>query len=162
AFLSTLNLLNLAEQVVPIALIAFGITFVIISGNIDLSVGAMSAVCGIVAALITNVFVSTALGLLVALAIGVCLGLANGFLVVLGLAHSLIVSLATWFIFAGFAVVVSGGKIITVSDENFTLMGQGELFGVKYSIWVVVVVLAVTWFLLSRTVGGRHVYAAGG
>jgi ribose transport system permease protein len=161
AFLTSSNLLNLLDQATPTGIIACAATLVIIAGGFDLSVGAIYAIAGVIAAKVA-LDSGAVLGLLAGVAIGVGFGIANGILVTKGFVHSFIATLATALIVRGAASAITHGNLITVTDPGFAKLGTNALLGVKYSIWIFLAFALVTWFLLARTTFGRYVYAVGG
>jgi ribose transport system permease protein len=161
AFLTSSNLLNLLDQATPTGIIACAATLVIIAGGFDLSVGAIYAIAGVIAAKVA-LDSSAVMGLLAGVAVGVGFGIVNGILVTKGLVHSFIATLAMALIIRGAASAITDGNLITVTNPAFATLGTDEFLGVKYSIWIFVVFAASTWFVLARTTFGRYVYAVGG
>ena len=160
-FLTPRNLLNVLDQSAPVGIIACGVTLGIIAGVFDLSVGAIFAVAAVVAcqvALVGNPWLGIAVGMLS----GGVLGLLNAFLVNRVRINSFIATLASSIVFRGIAILVTGGMIVTVTDERFSVLGTRTLLGAKYSVWVYAAVILVTSFLLTRTTYGRYLYAVGG
>jgi ribose transport system permease protein len=94
--------------------------------------------------------------------VGLLIGVINGLLVTVVRINAFITTLAMLIIVRGIAVSLTGGFLIPVQDGLYTLLGRQALFGVKYSIWLLVLFVLVIGVLLSRTVLGRHLYAAGG
>jgi ribose transport system permease protein len=160
-FLTEANLLNVLEQSAAVGIIACGGTLVIIAGGFDLSVGAVFAVAGIVAGKVANDG-SVELGLLAGIAAGAVLGFGNGLLVTVARVNPFIATLASTMMIRGLGLALTGGFLVTVLDPSFTTIGRGEFADVKYSIWIFAGFVACTWFLLTRTTFGRHVFAAGG
>ncbi len=162
-FLSWDNMKNLAFQTAPVGIIAAGGTLVFIAGGFDLSVGAISAFAGIAAA---KAFNETGIGLWGALVLGALVGLAfglgNGLLITLGRVNAFIATLATAIIINGLGQVWTKGNLVSVSDERFTTLGLGTVWGINYPIFVWFGFALACGFLLSRTAFGRYVYAAGG
>jgi ribose transport system permease protein len=162
-FLSWDNMKNLAFQTAPVGIIAAGGTLVFIAGGFDLSVGAISAFAGIAAA---KAFNETGIGLWGALILGALVGLAfglgNGLLITLGRVNAFIATLATAIIINGLGQVWTKGNLVSVSDERFTTLGLGTVWGINYPIFVWFGFALACGFLLSRTAFGRYVYAAGG
>ena len=160
-FLTTRNLLNLLDQSAPVGIVACGITLGIIAGVFDLSVGAIFAVAAVVAckiALVANPWLGIGVGMLS----GGALGILNAVLVNQVRINSFIATLASSIVFRGIAILVTGGMIVTVTDERFSTLGTETLLGAKYSVWVYAAVILVTGFLLSKTTFGRYLYAVGG
>ena len=162
-FFTWANMKNLAFQTAPIWIMAVGGTLVFIAGGFDLSVGAVSAFAGIIAA---KTFVGTGVGLWGSLVIGVLAGLgcgiANGLLVTLGRVNAFIATLATAIVINGIAQVMTSGNLISVEAERFTKLGLGTAGSVQYPVFVWAGVALVAGFLLWLTKFGRYVYAAGG
>lgn len=162
SFLTAPNLLNIVTQNAPLAIIAVAGTFVIISGNFDLSVAAIYAVGSVAAAVVAVNTGSLLVALLVPPVIGVLLGLVNGLVVAKLRIHSFLATLATSMIYGSIAVLVTGGMLITVTIDGFSVLGRERTFGLFNAIWVLIVVIVVGTVLLTRTTFGRHVFAVGG
>jgi ribose transport system permease protein len=136
-------------------------TLAIISGNFDLSAGAIYAFCGSLAAIITSMgYVE--LGFIAALLAGFCLGLLNGVVIAGFRVHSFIATLATGLVIQGAALLLTNGRLIVVDNDLFTVIGQGSFLGIKYPVFIFAVWIVFTWILLSKTKFGRAVYAIGG
>ncbi|MEW6623747.1 MAG: ABC transporter permease [Bacillota bacterium] len=161
AFLTLRNLHNIVDQSVGVGIIACAMTLAIISGNFDLSAGAIYAFSGSLAAIIAaNGHVG--LGFAIALLAGFSLGLLNG-VIISGLrVHSFIATLATGLIIQGLALLMTNGRLIIVKNPEFVVIGQGSFLGIKYPIFIFAAWIAFTWILLSKTRFGRAVYAIGG
>ena len=162
SFLSVSNITNILRQVSINALIAVGMTFVILTGGIDLSVGAVMALSGTIAAGLMSHGGSGVLGLLVCLAIGVGFGVANGGFVAFARMPPIIVTLATMGIARGLALIYTGGYPISGLPSWISFFGGGLVLGVQAPIVIMVVVYILGWVLLERTPFGRYVYAIGG
>jgi ribose transport system permease protein len=161
AFLSKNNLLNILDQSAPIGVIACGATLVMIAGGFDLSVGAIFALAGISAAIVTN-HIDPALGLITGVAFGLTLGIVNGIFVTTLRINSFIATLASGLVFRGIALLITGGFLITVSNESFQIIGRERFLSAKYTVYIFAGVILLTWFLLARTAFGRYIYAVGG
>jgi ribose transport system permease protein len=161
-FFTSRNLINVVRVTSMNSLIAFGMTFVIISGGIDLSVGSLVAVAGTYCAAtitFTNNFV---LGLLVGISTAAVLGLVNGFIISRTSIPPFITTLAMMQIARGLAYLYSQGKPIRLPNE-FGEYGNGSLFGIiPYPIILMVIAVVVVSVLLYRTRFGRSLYAVGG
>jgi len=160
-FLSSTNLLNLLEQNAPLGIIALALTFVLISGEFDLSAGAIAMLTGVLAAQWAD-----GLGVWPALLVGVLcgcgMGLVNGLLVAYAKINSFVCTLATSLIIAGAGLAITKGFIKTVEEPAFTDLGLGEFLGVEYSIWLFAVGAVLAALVLARSKFGRWVYAVGG
>ncbi|WP_273430711.1 ABC transporter permease [Chitinibacter tainanensis] len=163
-FLTLGNLLNVFRQVSINALIAFGMTLVILLGGIDLSVGSILALSSVLTALMISHGIdpvaATGLGVLA----GAGMGMVNGLVISKGKVAPFIATLGTMTILRGLALVFSEGRPITGLDSDFfTMLGGGYVAGlIPVPVVIMVVMFGVFWFVLKRTVFGRHVYAVGG
>ena len=162
-FFTVNNILNVLRQVSVVGILAVGMTFVILTGGIDLSVGAVMALAGTIAAgLMVNMGLHGGIGLLAAVGVGVGLGLFNGALVAWGKMPAIIVTLATMGIARGLGLIYSGGYPISGLPGWVSWFGVGRVGIVPVPVIIMVVVYALAWVLLQRTAFGRHVYAIGG
>lgn len=162
-FLQTKNILNVLRQISTNALLACGMTMVIILGGIDLSVGAIIALSGCVSAgcvLFYNlpVVVSMVIGIL----IGVAFGALNGILICKTTIPPFIVTLATMNIARGLSKVYTGGNPLGVSNDEWKFIGAGYTAGIPNPVWIMLVVLVISSIILNKTKFGRHLYAVGG
>jgi len=161
-FLSAGNITNILRQVSINAIIAVGMTLVILTGGIDLSVGAVMALSGTLAAGLMAGGINGGIGILVCLGVGLGFGLANGAFVAYAKMPPIIVTLATMGIARGLALIYTGGYPISGLPTWMRFFGAGSVLGVQTPIVVMIVVYVVGWVLLERTPFGRYVYAIGG
>ncbi|SIO72062.1 monosaccharide ABC transporter membrane protein, CUT2 family [Burkholderia sp. GAS332] len=161
-FLTLGNLLNIVMQVSIIAILGFGMTYVLLLGDIDLSVGAVMALVGTIAAFAMLHGLHPALAVIVAMAAGLVLGLVNGMLTSMLTIPSFIVTVATMGVFRGLAYITSAGVPISIDDDRFAALGNASFLGIAIPIWILGILLAVNHFVLSKTVFGRKAYLAGG
>jgi ribose transport system permease protein len=162
-FLTTGNLLTVLRQVSINALIAFGMTFVILTGGIDLSVGALLAFSGAITAGVMAAGQSAGLAICAGLGVGTLLGLVNGALVSWGRVAPFIATLGMMTLVRGLTLSYTQGRPIGVSNPGFALLGDGyvaHLIPIPV-IWMFVL-FAVSGFVLRGTVFGRHIFAIGG
>jgi ribose transport system permease protein len=161
-FLTVSNLLNVLEQTSINAIVAVGMTFVIISGGIDLSVGSVLAVSGIAlaSALEGGVPAPAAIGL--ALATGTACGLANGVLITFGRLPPFIATLGMMSVARGAALMLAEGRPISGFTEGFRALATGRMLIVPAPVILTAVVYLIAHFVLARTVFGRATYAIGG
>jgi ribose transport system permease protein len=161
-FLRTVNLLNILDQQSGILIIAAAGTLILVSGSIDLSVGATYALVGCVSAqfaLTHSVFSSVVLGLLLGLGVGI----VNGVVVAILKINSLIATLAMSFVIGGLGSKITEGNLIVLAEKpGYGKIAQSSLLGVNSSIWIMVFVVIILGFLLTRTTTGRYIIAAGG
>lgn len=160
-FWSIENLKNIFTQNAPIGLVALGMTFVIVAGAFDLSVGALFAAGGVFYAGFA-LHMPLALAALAVLGIGVAAGLLNGIVVERLRVNSFIGTIGTGAVFAGVVYIYSGSSPIQVAAPGFQTLGFGTVAGVPWPLAIYALAFALSGFLLSRTVFGRYVYAAGG
>ncbi|WP_438395623.1 ABC transporter permease [Caballeronia sp. DA-9] len=161
-FMSVNNLLNVVMQVSIIAILGFGMTYVLLLGDIDLSVGATMALVGTVCAFALEHGASPFIAVLAAMGTGLVLGAINGSLSALLTIPSFIVTVATMGVFRGFAYLTSNGVPISIDNDAFAFLGNGAVLGIPLPIWILAVLLLLNHFVLSRTVFGRKAYLAGG
>jgi ribose transport system permease protein len=162
-FFSVDNLLNVLRQVSIVAILAVGMTFVILTGGIDLSVGAVMALVGTISAgLIVNSGLSAELALGLGLLLGLGIGLFNGALVAWGKMPSIIVTLATMGMARGLGLIYSGGYPISGIPSWISWFGVGRIGIMPVPVIAMVIIYAFAWIVLERTPFGRHVYALGG
>src|ERR1051326_393925 len=162
-FLSPLNLTNILVQSSIMAVIALGMTFVIVGGGFDLSVGSTAALAGCVAAM-AMVKAGLVVGVLAGVAAGAVGGLANGLVIAWFGVNPFITTLGTMVLVRGLVFLITGGA--PVGDEGlpsaFVAFGSGRLLGVHYLVWVPALLLVVLSWILHMTPFGRRVFATGG
>lgn len=163
AFATPRNLFNVLRQISVNVFLACGMTMVIILGGIDLSVGSVIAVSGcLCAGFITKMGMPTLLAILLAILAGGVIGFINGLIVSKTTIPPFIVTLATMNIGRGIARVYTSNKTITISDPTFSFIGTGYVFGIPIHVIFIIIIVAITGLILSRTKFGRHIYAVGG
>lgn len=165
-FVQPTNLLNLLRQVSINALIAFGMTFVILTGGIDLSVGSILAFTGAITAKLIATGTEAWVAILIGIVLGAVFGAVNGLLISFGKAAPFIATLATMTIFRGATYVFTDGNPITGQALNnsfiFQYIGRGYLFGIPFPIILMFIAFAVLYLVLHKTAFGRKTYALGG
>jgi ribose transport system permease protein len=161
-FLTVSNLLNIAEQTSINAIVAVGMTFVILSGGIDLSVGSMVALSGVVLGTALQGGQPIPVALLLALLVGLACGLGNGALISWGGLPPFIVTLGTMSIARGAALLFTEGRPVSGFDASFRVLATGRAGFIPAPVIAMVVVYAIAHFVLTRTTFGRYVYAIGG
>jgi ribose transport system permease protein len=162
-FFSASNILNVLRQVSIVAILAVGMTFVILTGGIDLSVGALMALAGTMAAgVMVHFGMPGWVGLLCGIGIAIGLGLFNGLLIAWGRMPAIIVTLATMGIARGAGLIYSGGYPISGLPSWISWFGVGRVGMIPVPVIAMLIVYALAWALLERTPFGRHVYAIGG
>jgi ribose transport system permease protein len=161
-FLTISNLLNIAEQATIIAIIAVGMTFVIITGGIDLSVGSVLAFSGVVMASALQYEVPLPLALLIGLAVGLFCGLVNGILITVGRLPPFIATLGMMSVARGAALMFTEGRPISGFSEDFRTLATGEVLRIPTPVLIMIAVYVMAHFILRRTKLGRYTYAIGG
>ncbi len=162
-FLTTSNIINVLRQISVNAILAFGMTVVIIGAGIDLSVGSLLALVGVLTAmLVTSTGLPVWLVLILALVIGLALGAINGGFVGYAGVAPFIVTLAGLTIFRGAALVATDGRPVSGLPPIFNTIGYGTFLGLPLPIWIMLAVLLVSYVLLRHTALGRSIYAVGG
>ena len=165
-FLSVANLVNIALSIAVTGILAVGMTAVILTGGIDLSVGSVVALSGVVAAIVASGSGSPALtsvaGIASALGVGLVTGAVTGGLVARVRVPPFIATLALLTIARGLAFIVSDGRSIGNLPTSFGVLGRATLLGLPVPVLVMALVTLAGWLVLTRTPFGRHVYAVGG
>jgi ribose/xylose/arabinose/galactoside ABC-type transport system permease subunit len=161
-FFTVSNLLNVLEQTSINAVIAVGMTFVIISGGIDLSVGSLVALAGVVLASALRADLPLPIALLAGMAVGAGCGLVNGALITLGRLPPFIATLGMMSIARGAALLYTEGRPISGFAASFRALATGRPLMAPAPVLVAAAVYLVSHFVLSRTKFGRYVYAIGG
>ena len=178
-FLSTANMVIMSKHVALNAFLAIGMTFVIISGGIDLSVGSIVGLCGMVAGWLILNGIDIGLGwtmhfntveiCLIVAAVGIAIGAVNGFLITKLNVAPFIATLGTLYVCRGAAMLFSEGRTFPnlngsaeYGSDTFRLIGAGNVLGLPISIWMLIAVAAVAAYISRRTPLGRYIYAVGG
>ncbi|WP_208322090.1 ABC transporter permease subunit [Paramicrobacterium fandaimingii] len=161
-FLSLTNGLNVARAVSINAILAAGMTVVILTGGIDLSVGSAIALTGVSAVLLWTAGAPAIVAVLGGIIVGALTGLVNGTLIAyLGL-PAFIITLGALTYIRGISYSLTNGRPLIASDLGFRGLGNGGIAGIPTPVVIMLLVYIVLWFVLERTAFGRHVYAIGG
>ncbi|MCU1531467.1 MAG: Monosaccharide-transporting ATPase [Arthrobacter sp.] len=161
-FASVNNLLNIARSISINAILAAGMTFVILAAGIDLSVGSILAVSGVASVMTGMAGFPAPVAILVGVLTGAVCGLINGVLSAYLSLAAFIVTLGTMTFLRGLAYTMTDGQPIVSNTLNFRDIGNGYIAGIPIPVVIMVIVYIVAWFVLERTRYGRHVYAVGG
>ncbi len=165
-FFTVDNLLNILRQTSVNAIIAVGMTLVILTAGIDLSVGSVLALCGAFAATLVAMEVPVLVAVPTALLAGAALGAISGIIIAKGKVQAFIATLVTMTLLRGVTMVYTDGRPIstgfTDTADTFAWFGTGYALGIPLPVWLMVVVFAGAWYLLNHTRFGRYVYAVGG
>ena len=163
-FLTVLNLSNLLVQAAVIAVVAMGMTFVILAGGFDLSVGSIVALAGVAAAA-AMMQAGIAAGVAAGIAVGALVGAVNGFVVTVLRVNPFIATLGTMVLVRGVVFLVSDSQQVPIEGtlpEAFLAFGYERFLGIHWLVWVPVVLVVVLSWVLAKTPYGRAVYATGG
>jgi ribose/xylose/arabinose/galactoside ABC-type transport system permease subunit len=161
-FLTGENLSNVLAQAVVLAIVSFGMTAVVISGNFDLSVGSGVGLVGVVAGLTMIHTGSIALGVLAALGSGIGIGLVNGIVVTVFRVPSFIATLAMLVMARGAALAITNGQTLFGFPGGLANFLQSSFLGIRLSVWIALAVLAFFYVLQQHTRLGVELYAVGG
>jgi ribose transport system permease protein len=161
-FLTVSNLLNVLEQTAINAVVAVGMTFVIVSGGIDLSVGSVLALAGIALGRALEAGLPVPVAIAIALAVGLACGLANGLLVTFGRLPPFIATLGMMSVARGGALMLAEGRPISGFGPGFRALATGRILMVPAPVAITGLIYAMAYFVLTRTVFGRATYAIGG
>ena len=159
-FLSTANMILMSKHATQNAFLAIGMTFVIITGGIDLSVGGTAAMASVVAALFSPVH--WAAGLLAGMAAGFAVGALNAFIITKMRIQPFIATLATMLAAYGTGLLLADNQSVSVSyDSGFTIIGQDDFLGFPIPAWIALAAYVLGWLVLEKLPAGRHVLAIG-
>ena len=161
-FLTVSNLLNVTQQTAINAIIAVGMTFVIITAGIDLSVGSIMAFSGVVLASALNAGLPLPLAIIIGFGVGLLCGLVNGLLITYGNLPPFISTLGMMSVARGAALLYTQGRPISGFNQDFRFLAIGEIFGVPVPVIIMIAVYIIAHFLLTKTKLGRYTYAIGG
>jgi ribose transport system permease protein len=161
-FLSRRNIMNTLRQVSLTAICGFGLTMIILIGEIDLSVGSQQAIAGISSVYVLNATHSIPLAIFAALACGAIIGAINGLLVTKAKLNSLIATLGTMAIWRGFAMVITGAVSIQSGVEGFQELATGFVGFIPNAVILAALIYVITYYVLNHSTFGRKIYAIGG
>lgn len=161
-FLMRENLMNIALQAAVVTILALGMTLVILTEGIDLSVGPVLGLCGVVMALLTVSGTPIVVALIAAILVAMVFGALNGVLIAVVELPPFIVTLGTFGMASSLAMAMTGGNSVTGLPEAVRWFNEGVFLGLPIPIWTTIALFAVTAVILHRTKFGRYVYAIGG
>jgi len=161
-FFTVSNLLNVAQQTTINAVIAVGMTYVIITAGIDLSVGSIMAFSGVVLASLLKTDQPLIIAILGGLLVGTVCGFINGVLISYGKLPPFISTLGLMSVARGAALLYTDGRPISGFEENFRFIATGEILHIPFPIIVMIIIYLIGHFVLTRTKLGRYTYATGG
>lgn len=161
-FLTYNNLINVIAQVTVNAVVAVGMTFVILTGGIDLSVGSMLALSGIVMGMLMKAGMPVAVALLAAVLVGLVLGTINGLLVTIGKLPPFIASLGMMNIARAASLIISKGGNMSSFPKSFIWIGVGKIFGIPVQVIFMLILYVIAFYVLRYRKVGRYIYSIGG
>jgi len=161
-FLTVNNLLNVARQISINAIISVGMTLVILTGGIDLSVGSIVALTGSITAGLLVGGLGIMPAILLGMIVGVLLGLFNGLLITRAEIPPFIATLGTMTVARGLTLVYTDGRPITGMEEAFRYLGGGYIAGIPVPVVIMISIFAIAYLMLKKTRLGRYIYAIGG
>ena len=162
AFYSHINIVNILRQMSFLVIVGIGMTFVLIGGGIDLSVGSLMGLGGMITGLALQAGIPVAISILLGLLCGFCFGFLNGFIIVRFDIPPLIVTLGSLYTGRGIINVLTRGKPIFPFPDAFNRIGTETFLGVPYSVYVMIILMVIAHFILRNTVYGRSLFAIGG
>jgi ribose transport system permease protein len=160
-FLTSTNLSSVVRQTAVINIMALGMTIIIIAGGIDLSVGCILAMGGLLGTMAMEKGMSIGAGIAVGILSGLICGLINGVLITALRINPFIVTLGTLGIFRGSALIISNGLPVHQIPQAFSFLGEGNLFGVPFVLWILMLCAVLAHLILERTPLGRYSFAIG-
>ncbi len=165
-FFTVDNILNILRQTSINAIIAVGMTFVILTSGIDLSVGSVLALTGAICATMIGMDFNVWLTVAVTLFLGIALGCISGVIVAYGKVQAFIATLVSMTLLRGVTMVYTDGRPVSTGfteiSDTFAMLGSDYMLGVPLPVWLMGVVYIVGWYVLNHTRLGRHIYALGG
>ncbi len=161
-FLSVNNALTIAQQVAEIGLIALPLAFLVMSGSIDLSVGAVASLGAVTSAMVASGTDNLWLGILAGLGVGLVTGAINGILVAYAGLNPLVVTLGFMSVWGGFALFLTNGKTVTGFPADARSLASFHLGPLSFQMIVLIIAAALAWYVLNRRPFGRQVLATGG
>ncbi len=162
AFPTLGNLRNVIEQVATLAIASAGVGMVMVTGDFDLSVGAVASLCGVVAAKLMVSGLGVGPAIVLALLLGALIGAVNGLLIAYAGVSPFIGTLAAMTSYTGLALFVTSGTTVFGMPEAFRWFGQGSIGPIPVSVAIMAVVVLITWLILDYTTFGQRLYAIGG
>ena len=159
-FFTLKSLASILDHIAVNGIMAAGMTILLISGSFDLSVGSVMAFTGIIIIMLQpyGLFISILGGLIT----GTAIGAINGLLVVKGKINAFIATLGTMVIFKGLGLALTGSSPIGGKIEAYKVIGQGQFFGINFSVLYLIAMYVIVWYLLKYTKFGRNDYSIGG
>jgi len=160
-FLTTNNIFNVLRQFSVIAIVAVGQAMIIITGGIDLSVGSLLGLMGVISGVVANKGVHPLLVFTILIACGACIGLINGLIITKGRINPFIVTLGMMSIYKGISLLITGGMPISIPENKITFLGSGYIGVIPISVIIMMIVTISGIVFTTQTLTGRYIYAIG-
>lgn len=160
-FLTSYNFLQVLKQISTTSIVTFGMCIVLISGEIDLSVGSGIALSGCTCVVLMRSGFNPAIAILAGIGVGALVGFVNGFIISRTELPSFLVTLGMQSIARGCAYFTTGGLSLTSDNAVLAFIGNGKIFGVPFLVIVVIICMFICWLLMNKTVLGRGIFARG-
>ncbi len=161
-FLQTDNLMNILRQASVYAIMAIGMTIVILTGGIDLGQGAVLAMCCVICSLVINATGNMWLGILAAMAAGAVIGVVNGVMIAYVHLPAFIMTLGSLYMVRGFTLFITNSTQVNIKGaDSFIFIGQGSLFGIPFPVYVFIFIGILASLFMTYTSTGRHIFAVG-
>lgn len=163
SFLAAKNIFNILRQVAVLSILSVGMTFVIISGGMDLTVGSLLGLTGVICAkLLVEAQIAPVLAILITLLVGAAFGTITGILIVRLQVSAIVITLGMMTVARGLAYIISSGLPIYKIPESVVSLGQGYVGGIPIPVIIMLVIFIFAGFILNRSYFGRYIYAIGG
>ena len=162
SFLSVTNLFNVFKQITVAGIVGCGMTFVILTGGIDLSVGSILGLSGVLASGVLASTGNTAVAVAVSLTVGIACGAVNGFFVSVCGIPPFISTLGMMTLLRGVILVYTKGSPIPIKSDAYKFFGKGSIAGIPVPVIILIIVFLLAHYILTQTSYGRSVYAVGG
>lgn len=163
SFLTYDNLINIVDQSALTAIIASGLTIVLVVGEFDLSLGYVASLAGVlVTGLVVKQHLPLWLSIIISLAAGAFVGAINGLVITKARVNAVVATLGVGTIVVGLSFGYTAGSPIVAVPESFTTLALGSIFGLPNPVWLMIVVLTLLWIVLNRTPLGQRIQAVGG
>jgi len=161
-YFSTTNLINILLAASLTGLVAIGEAYLIIGASVDLTPGSLVAFCGVLGATLVSHGIPFLPTLFITLVFGALAGLFNAFMINEIRLEAFIATLVSQSIFRGFAYIICDGKPVAITNTAYISLGRSRVFGIPVSVWLMIILMVIFGFVLSKTRFGRSVYAIGG
>lgn len=161
-FFTSSNLANLARTLAVVGISSIGMTLVLITAGVDLSVGSVAALAGVLASMFwLELNIPLGISSILALLFGTLVGFVNGLIITVLKINPLITTLASFSIIRGLAFIISNGQTNMLNNQGFYFLGRGDILGIPFSLLVMVFLYFIFFIILTYTSFGRNLYAIG-